>query len=242
LKPQIPWLRVFVEGVVIVGSILLAFGVEAWWDGTGDATLRDAHLRGLAADFEMSEARLDTVMRYANVASEASSRWLQMGRSGGPSSDRVAVADTLLTLMLFGASYEPPTGNLEALISSGDLARLNNPQLVAELGAWSGIVRRFSVQTEKVERNATEVTLYLRETGVRKADSMWYPDGFDYLDDYPIQPQHTDGYLLFPDPEWETIVSDRWWAYKDVSDAEKRVRGALERIRALLDEELSGGT
>ena len=24
---QIPWLRVFVEGVVIVGSILLAFGI-----------------------------------------------------------------------------------------------------------------------------------------------------------------------------------------------------------------------
>jgi len=26
---QIPWLRVLVEGVVIVGSILLAFGIEA---------------------------------------------------------------------------------------------------------------------------------------------------------------------------------------------------------------------
>ena len=29
----IPWLRVFVEGVVIVGSILLAFGIDAWWEG-----------------------------------------------------------------------------------------------------------------------------------------------------------------------------------------------------------------
>ena len=28
LKPQIPWLRVFVEGVVIVGSILLALGLD----------------------------------------------------------------------------------------------------------------------------------------------------------------------------------------------------------------------
>ena len=27
---QIPWLRVFVEGVVIVASILLAFGIDAW--------------------------------------------------------------------------------------------------------------------------------------------------------------------------------------------------------------------
>ncbi len=29
MKPQIPWFRVFVESVVIVGSILLAFGIDA---------------------------------------------------------------------------------------------------------------------------------------------------------------------------------------------------------------------
>ena len=39
MKAQIPWLRVFVEGVVIVGSIVLAFGLQAWWDGRQDAAL-----------------------------------------------------------------------------------------------------------------------------------------------------------------------------------------------------------
>jgi hypothetical protein len=29
---SIPWLRVLLEGVVIVGSILLAFGIDAWWE------------------------------------------------------------------------------------------------------------------------------------------------------------------------------------------------------------------
>ncbi len=29
---EIPWLRIGVEGVVIVGSILLAFGIDAWRD------------------------------------------------------------------------------------------------------------------------------------------------------------------------------------------------------------------
>ena len=31
LSRQIPWLRVFVEGVVIVGSILLALAGDTWW-------------------------------------------------------------------------------------------------------------------------------------------------------------------------------------------------------------------
>lgn len=29
----VPWLRVLIEGVVIVGSILLGFGIDAWWEG-----------------------------------------------------------------------------------------------------------------------------------------------------------------------------------------------------------------
>jgi TRAP-type C4-dicarboxylate transport system permease small subunit len=29
---QIPWMRVFVEGLVIVFSILMAFWGDAWWD------------------------------------------------------------------------------------------------------------------------------------------------------------------------------------------------------------------
>ncbi len=36
---HIPWLRVFVEGVVIVGSILLAIGIDASWDRRQDAAL-----------------------------------------------------------------------------------------------------------------------------------------------------------------------------------------------------------
>ena len=33
MKGQLGWLRVFVEGVVIVVSILMAFGIEAGWEG-----------------------------------------------------------------------------------------------------------------------------------------------------------------------------------------------------------------
>ena len=33
MKPQMPWARLAAEGVVIVVSILLAFSVDAWWDG-----------------------------------------------------------------------------------------------------------------------------------------------------------------------------------------------------------------
>ena len=50
MKPQVPWLRVFVEGVVIVGSILLAFGLQAWWDELGRRDQEQMLINGLSED------------------------------------------------------------------------------------------------------------------------------------------------------------------------------------------------
>ena len=46
MTSQVPWLRVFVEGVVIVGSILLAFGIDAWWERLGQREAKTPQTRG----------------------------------------------------------------------------------------------------------------------------------------------------------------------------------------------------
>ena len=54
LKPQISWLRVFVEGVVIVGSILLAFGIDAWWEGRQERDEEVQVLLAIQEDIELN--------------------------------------------------------------------------------------------------------------------------------------------------------------------------------------------
>ena len=44
-------MRAFIEGVVIVGSILLAFGIQAWWDGLQEREEEREVLIGLEAEF-----------------------------------------------------------------------------------------------------------------------------------------------------------------------------------------------
>ena len=63
LKPQIPWLRVFVEGVVIVGSILLAFGIDAAWEGRQERALELEYAERLKADLSGDTARMGTGIR-----------------------------------------------------------------------------------------------------------------------------------------------------------------------------------
>ena len=65
MTKQIPWLRVSVEGVVIVLSILLAFGIDAWWDGVQERTAEQSVLRGLVIDFEANlEALKSTIATH----------------------------------------------------------------------------------------------------------------------------------------------------------------------------------
>ena len=51
MTKQIPWLRVFVEGVMIVGSILLALALDAWWDGVQERAELDELLLSLHTEF-----------------------------------------------------------------------------------------------------------------------------------------------------------------------------------------------
>ena len=87
LSKQIPWLRVFVEGVVIVGSILLAFGLQAWWDGQVDrqtelTILGELHT-ALSSDLEVLEGRLDRFRRIESRGAVLTSYL----RSGAPYAD-----------------------------------------------------------------------------------------------------------------------------------------------------------
>ena len=55
---SIPWFRIFAEGFVIVVSILLAFGIDAWWDERQEAARRDALVESLRSDFQTTRTRL----------------------------------------------------------------------------------------------------------------------------------------------------------------------------------------
>ena len=59
MKSTIPWLRVIAEGVVIVGSILLAFGIDAWWEVRVQHEEETQLLADLAEEFASNRSRLE---------------------------------------------------------------------------------------------------------------------------------------------------------------------------------------
>jgi hypothetical protein len=225
------------EAVVIVGSILLAFAIDAWWEGRGEAERREALLEGLAADFALAEEQLDLARRAHGEVREVAARWLVLARSGSPAGDHVAVADTLVSEMAWTLVTRPPMGTLDALLQSGDLSLIKNPGLLGALTNWSSTLEYLNdFERTGADQWYEDVTPYLRRAGIPITDLVWTRRGTPNV--YPVEPRRTEVHRLLVETEWESIVQARWYIYEDVLLMEEQAREQLDLIRGLLREEL----
>jgi hypothetical protein len=237
LKAQIPWLRVFVEGVVIVVSILLAFGIEAWWDGVQEAERRQALLRGLASDFEAAATDLDRVAHMHRRVLDSAERLLLLTNAGEASPSLRATVDSLLTEVIFKATYDPPMGTLDALIGSGELEVLGDADLVGQLTRWPALVEDLTEDEDAgVDHYWSDLGPYLRSR-VRVAELVWS----DLMEDWMLPWEHgyTDSYELLTDLDFENLVYDRRDIYKTIIDeAHPPLYESITSIRDLVQEQL----
>lgn len=135
------WVRIFAEGAVILVSILLAFGIDAWWDAAQDREEERQALEALADDFESAAQAVDDyrlVMDSIALAANIILRWT------GPDADsRHADSLVLLTPSIARVpDLQPPMGTLQALLGSGDLRLIRNDTLRAALASFPSQVAR----------------------------------------------------------------------------------------------------
>ena len=222
-----------VEGVVIVGSILLAFGIDAWWDERQGGERRDALLRGLASDFEVAASDLDRVAGFHQRVLDASERLLVLTHNGQPSVSLQPQVDSLLTELLLTATYDPPTGTLDALISSGDLEIIDSPELVLSLTRWPALAADLTEDEDlAMEHYWSALMPYLRER-VRVTDLVRANE----WETWQLPRDHglTDAYRLLDDLRFENLVYERRNTYKTiVQDAAPPVGEEIVRIRDLI--------
>ena len=127
------WGRVVAEALVIVLSILLAFGIEAWWSARGERHAEVEALQGLRDDFVENLGRLASGKSEHVEIRDASVRLLAMT---GPDADPPVsdlVMDTLVMALIGGPKVFPVTATYDALIASGRIELLESPALRLEL-------------------------------------------------------------------------------------------------------------
>ena len=154
---KLPWGRILAEGVLIVVSILLAFGLQAWWVNVGEQRAEIDALANLRNDFDETARHLTTASERHRLILDSSFRLLAMTGPSPPPSINELLVDSLVMELLGGPTVFPVTGTLDALVGSGRLDLLSNSELRRELAAWSTAMadlslRELEARAQMVER------------------------------------------------------------------------------------------
>jgi len=232
---QIPWLRVFVEGVVIVGSILLAFGLQAWWEGRGEAETQRTVLSALRSDFDSVAVDLERVRSSHQRFQAAAERLIEMARAGAIPQTSAQEVDSLLTQVFEMQTFDPSTGALEALINSGDLGVVGDATLTGELTAWPALIVDLREQEELQAYNGRKYNEVLQSHGINTNDLVVGDTTV------PWEAKRTDAYRLLSDPELEGIIGERWFSYRALISDLDGIAAKVDLIRSLIDQKLTEG-
>ena len=152
MKPQIPWLRVGVEGAVIVGSILLAFGIDAAWDERGERRAQAEQIATLRSEFRTARGTLESDADALEEAGRATNELLALMGPLAPSPDR----DEVLTLLIgsFNMGTAVPSHTvLDGVLASGNPRVMAGDPLGGMLGRWPEMMGALAVDGDHLERN-----------------------------------------------------------------------------------------
>jgi hypothetical protein len=134
-------LKVLVRGlgevVIVTIGILIAFVLDAWWDGRSMARQEQIHLRALASDFQQNVDALSKLVALEKSIASGSRELLLRARGGSESSKSL---DTLISEVFSSARYEPTMGAYEALVNSAGLTLIQDAALRASLAQFAAAV------------------------------------------------------------------------------------------------------
>ena len=148
---KIPWKRIAIEAIAIVGSILLAFAIDAWWDGQKDRETEQELLVSLIQEFEGAATEFD--IRWT----EAEQRRIAATQLAALNDKTIVQVDPETLYRLWIQTYspsisDPPEGTLTSAIATGRLSLIRNKLLKSQLTGWSGRLRNL----HNTERNLTD--------------------------------------------------------------------------------------
>lgn len=163
---KIPWMRIGLEGVVIIVSILLAFGIDAWWGERQERAEEREALAQLESDFQANAVQLDTVRFYHQRALDAGYEILARAGLGGEPLGGPSTAELVLEV---GSAwnYDPVLGGINSLIQSGKLGIVQNDSLRIAIAGWPDVVRDLNGDEDQQQENTFErLRPYLMTRGV----------------------------------------------------------------------------
>jgi hypothetical protein len=142
---KIPWRRLSVEAAAIVGSILLAFAIDAWWEERQERRAEEGILDTLQKEFSANYDLLDewkercTAFCGAERGSNQVYEMIEQALAAGITT--IEVLDSQLDELVGAGTFEAETPVLDGLIQSGQLAIVQDQRVSSAIAIWDRFLR-----------------------------------------------------------------------------------------------------
>jgi hypothetical protein len=161
---KIPWKRLSIEAAAIVGSILLAFAIEAWWEDRQNRESEQVALRSLREDFEASRQELSQRLRSLENARIRFDEFQSMSPEDIERLQQSKIDDMIAGLMT-GATFDPFLGTIDAMVADGRLALVRSQMIRKLLSAWLKAIDDIQEDNIAVRSHANRVRTAMEPYG-----------------------------------------------------------------------------
>jgi len=134
---EIPWFRVGAESAAIVGSILLAFTIDAWWADRSEATRTLALLQNLEVEWTGELARMDSTLDQFGEYRMAMRDIVRLVYDNRSSLTEERALE-LYRVVRF-VTYKPSTAALDILLLNG-LDQIESETLALAITSWHSVL------------------------------------------------------------------------------------------------------
>ena len=200
---RIPWGRLFVEGGVIVASILFAFAIDAWWESWRDIKAEEAQIARIAEELEFNTTTLNQSIDSMNSAIDATSELLSWM---GPTPDESQIPDLskqfirmfeVVTIFLARVATDD-------FLVSGNLTDSDYADFRYKLSQWVSSSDRLFDEFTHISRIRIRLTEYLQI----KIPTLHLISGYPMMKRYQASKFPLDSKPVLTDPSMESMIAE----------------------------------
>ncbi len=239
------WKRHAVEIVVIVSSILLAFGIQAWWDENQERGEEQRILTALLEESRVNGEWLGRMIPYHQAQVAAVTVLLNEAADEVPRISADSVDHLLINLtQWYFPQYE--RGAVDAALLGGKLELIEDDGLRSLLSGWPVQLEKAALRVADEKRVYADVwTPFLRKNASMPQISNAQTDLPSGIDDsystLTAVRETIDHTELLRVQEFVNILLERKWVHEDAVNDYSDIQLELDALVRALESEIGSG-
>jgi hypothetical protein len=244
------WLRrfrwFFAELTVVVVGILLALGLQSWWQTRENGARGDAYQRQVLADVKQTRATYQKA-----IATDAQLRNVTAQLSEALHTRQTLEGEQAMAWLAWRSGWfadpRPVVGNVYALIDTGDIQLIANPKVRAAIVEYASILKGgladIDGQPDRMRRANDSELLRFEEAGLPpKMGLLFVSDKGKYEGEFSkeyLNLYNAAWPKLQQDAQYRNVQNLRILAYDNMTSYHKEILAASEKLIAILEADIS---